>query len=229
MELIQKIAALRKTAVSTRPEKIEIKFATPASGAGNVGITLPDLATVNISVASSDTPAQLATKVGAAMFTGWTVAVKSGETATVVFTKSPPGFVIGEASVTPNATGVTVTANYPKIVQEGHPAHEWYNLGPQRGERFPPWCDGHFGTNSLRETAGRTRMIAYNVEQTDNSQIHYKRLGADSLLQQPLPPVASRASLTPRSWTVPARRSTSSTPTAASTGESSKNGFLDRK
>lgn len=84
----------------------KITFTSGATASGNVGIVLGGT-NVNIAVTTEDdTAEEVATKVAAGSFSGWT-AVRDG--ATVTFTKSTAG-VVAAPKVNPNSTGVQSTA-----------------------------------------------------------------------------------------------------------------------
>ncbi len=86
-----------------------------ATGTGNVGVALNGGANVNTAVTSGDTIAQVATKIAATSFSGYTVTNPSA--GVVVFTATTPGPQTGANTLTPNATGVTgaIVATTPGV------------------------------------------------------------------------------------------------------------------
>lgn len=187
IELIKKIASLRTTAYTTRAEKVSATFATGATGSGSLVVTLPDGASATIGVTSGaqSTPALVATAVAAGTFTGWTTTANpaGSPTGTVTFTQSTPAFTSGYPTITVASTGVTLALGSPSIVQDGYIAHERMVLDPSFENHFLIGMDGHYKKDGLRDVGGRMRAIAYAVEQTDNPQVHFRKLGNDALLQ----------------------------------------------
>lgn len=86
-----------------------------ATGAGNLSIVIAGAAPVLIAVLGTDTtPAQVATKIAAGTFPGWTATVDAGSSDTVLFTAGAVGKHTGANTIDPDATGVTATGGITK-------------------------------------------------------------------------------------------------------------------
>ena len=182
MELIQKIAGMFKQTAAARAHVETLTITSTATGGGNIIISLPGgPANVSTVVGASNTPTQTgdAVRANSASFTGWTVGGTGG---TVTFTATVAGYRSGDASV--SITAATQTAAFSvNPTTQGRSAYERFTLDPSVDNAFLLGMDGHFPANSIRAQAGKARMIAYKVEQTDNPQLHFRTRGNDALLQ----------------------------------------------
>jgi hypothetical protein len=84
-----------------------------ATASEDVSIVLNGAAGVDIAVASGDTVSQVATKIAAGSFTGWTPAA-SGDT--VTFTATAVGQKTGANTFSGGTTGVTATAGIEEVI-----------------------------------------------------------------------------------------------------------------
>jgi hypothetical protein len=168
--------------VSAASIVVSFRFATGASGDGNVGVILPGLALVNVPVTSAaqSSPTLVATAVRAASFTGWTTGGTGDE---VTFTKTTSGNVSGAASLVPGATGVTTVATYPKVTTEGHKefTSAWVDSDEEHtiavGFEGLALAGGPFAVDT------KVRGFAYRLENTQNGVDVFRRTGADSIIR----------------------------------------------
>lgn len=161
---------------------VTIIFTSGATTDGNLTIGLPGLTPVTVAVtsASQTTAALVATAVRAATFTGWTT---GGTGATVTFTKTSTGSVSGNASYNANATGVTVTATYPKITTEGHREFRSSWVDPDEEHHIMLLVFGEALAGGAFDVDTKVVGIAYRAENTQNGVDVFRRTGADAIVK----------------------------------------------
>jgi hypothetical protein len=102
-------------AVSAVAEIIKLKINTGATAAGNITVSLRGAAAVTTALLiTDDLASEVATKVAAGTYTGWTASASSD---TVTFTATATGAKTGTNTLVVNSTGVTgtFTINTPGV------------------------------------------------------------------------------------------------------------------
>jgi hypothetical protein len=122
-------------------EVVELEVTAEPTADGNVTITLPSLAGVAVAVLDVDLINDVATKIRAATFTGWTT---GGSGAIVTFTKNVAGAVSGTPTFSGGTTGVTATIS---ITTVGVTADTTTTMATKiRAATFTGWTTGGSGT-----------------------------------------------------------------------------------
>lgn len=163
---------LSKNVVAPASKVVEFKFATGASGNGTLTFTPDDggsAVTVAVTSASQGTAAQVATAVAGATFTGYTATVKTGATDTVVLTKTTTGRG-PNWSFNGGATGVTMAALHPKVVQPGHSGMNVNYVDRHKEFNWSLWIDGVAQGGGFFAEDTLVRLILPRVENTQDGQ-----------------------------------------------------------
>lgn len=174
-----------KVVVAPSAKKTEIKFSSGATTNGTLVFTSSDgLLTFSVPVtsASQSTPIAVATAVaGASPPAGYTVAVKSGATDTVVFTASAtgrkPNWIFSAGG-----TGVTVTTGYPLVSQQGHPGFNSRYVEKDKEFNWALAIDGLAPATSLFPEERLVRIILPRVENTEDGRDIWAHDGAQSVI-----------------------------------------------
>lgn len=169
-----------KVVLAASTKVTEIKFLTGASSSTNV--TVGDgVVSATVAVASSDTAAQVATKVAAATLTGYTLAVKSGATDTVVVTAAAtgrkPDIVFGAGT-----SGVTLRVGDPLVTTMGHPGANINHVEKDKEFNWMIAIDGLASAGSFFAVDTLVRIILPRVENTEDGQDTWAHDGAQSVI-----------------------------------------------
>lgn len=171
-DLLKKISAIQSRTLTTRTQVVTLTLSGTAS-AGGTAIVDPGGAPQSIALASADTAAAAATKVGAATYTGYTDVVS---TASITFTATAAGRK-GAPSVTGLPTGLTgVWTNTTLGIGET----EVGELDKNVNMAFMLAIEGIATAGSFFDEERWIRYVFYNVENTANADHIMRHSGADA-------------------------------------------------
>lgn len=191
MNFLDIIASMSKKVVAATSVAYGLTISVGATTAGNVTITLPGLAPVDVALLATDTtPALVATKIRAAAFTGWTTGGTGG---VVTFTKTATGRVLGTATFAPNATGVVGSL---VSTQEGHVAFTTRAVDKSATNQFMLYFHGVAEAGSLFEMETEVSAVAFAAENTANTEMPWRWSGLDAVVRPNLTLEANPAQVT---------------------------------
>lgn len=191
MDFMSIVASMSKKVVAAASAAYGLTISVGATTAGNVAVELPGLAPVNVAVLATDTTvAQVAAKIRAATFTGWTT---GGTDAVVTFTRTATGRALGEASFAPNATGVVGSLS---ATREGHVAFTTRAVDKAATNQFMLYFHGIAEAGSLFEERTEVMSIAYAAENTANTEMPFRWSGVDAVVRPNLTLEANPAQVT---------------------------------
>ena len=173
-DLWKKIAAQQSRTKAASTQATVLTISGTATGGGTYNINPGGLTPVPIAIASSDTAAAAATKVAAGTYTGYT-AVAAG--AVVTFTATSSGYK-GEPSITGTVAGLTATFG---TGGRGGSETEISELDKAVDMGLMLCIDGQVAAGSLFTERRWVRFIAYNAENTANSDGAFRHDGADAV------------------------------------------------
>lgn len=180
---------MTKVTTAAAAEVVEFKFSTGATANGNITIGLGAIdgltttnSTVPVTSAAQATAAQVATAVAGTTITGWTLAVKSGTTDTVVATSVATG-PRGPHTFGAAATGVTVTTGYPMVTVGGHYGIDGSYIDQDADHSIMVGFEGMVKAGSLFSTNKIIRGFGYRCENTQNGIDVWRRTGADAVIK----------------------------------------------
>lgn len=183
--LLKWIGGFAKREVSGVPEKRKLKFTAPVGTNGSVSIVLNGVLFSIAVTTAATTPAAVATAVAAGTFgTDWTAAVGTGvDNDSVIFTASGTNAISKRDGVYSYSPGSTGAAGTMTRIQAAAPAYDEFYLDPAEPNEFQVGLEGWAPAGTLRDEAVKVRVFMYNVQQTDNPQMHFRSTGSDGLLQ----------------------------------------------
>lgn len=171
-DLLKKISAIQSRTLTTRTQVVTLTLSGTAS-AGGTAIVDPGGAPQPIVLASADTAAAAATKVGAATYTGYTDVVAS---AAITFTATAAGRK-GAPSVTGLPAGLTGTWTNTTL---GIGETEIGELDKNVPMAFMLAIEGIATAGSFFDEERWIRYVFYNVENTANADHILRHSGADA-------------------------------------------------
>lgn len=180
---IELINSFAKQSLSAQAYVLTLTVSAGATANGNVTVTLPGLAPVVVPVLSTDTtPSQVATKIAAASFMGWTPVANAG---VVTFTKTTPGYVAGsnQSGTITFATNTGAGSFGANPTTWGRDAADSNYVDASVDPRFLLTIVGKFDEGSTHDVNKQFVFYSYAARVTNNAETPHRWKGLDALIR----------------------------------------------
>lgn len=179
IDLLAIISSMNQAVQTAAGEVVTLTVTAGANAAGNVSVVLDGLSTPVAVLATDTTADQVAAKIRATAFAGWTT---GGTGAVVTFTAAATGRK-GAAAFSGGATGATGTIQ--KTV-EGLNAKKTRYVSKNAQNSFMLGFEGVAEAGGLFDVDTHIMAIAFNAENTANAEWVWRETGADALIRPTL-------------------------------------------